>query len=100
MAPQVKNSKIVIPCSRVLCLNEKGNFQGYLQPSAAPITPPIVAAFTLTSAAEVACKVAATPPAACIVPTPEITVPNMDMAEGTSAPARHPLRNLRLLHLN
>jgi len=34
---------------------------------------------------DIYCKIAAIPPAVCIVPTPFVTTPNVDMAAGTNA---------------
>lgn len=64
-------------------------------PARAPITPPMAADPKVISAAEVDCKIAATPPAlraAWRVPTPATTVPNWDMAAGTNAAAPNPAK--------
>ena len=55
--------------------------------------PPTEADPTVTRAVEVDCRMAANPQAlrgACMVPTPAITVPNVDIVVGTSAAATTP----------
>jgi hypothetical protein len=56
-------------------------------PAAAPTAPPTAAALVVASVAAVNWSVAATPPAAWIVPTSDTTVPKYAIADGTSAPA-------------
>jgi len=54
---------------------------------------PAIIEFDSVHAAAVDCRVAATPPAAWIVPTPDTTVPNVVIATGINMVAPTPATN-------